>query len=100
MLAEAKTKKALLSRFEVDALPRTDVAYRRAAETDETDTSAAAADEDVEDDNASQAARHAAGNRSVASPAPGLFDTGDEQVTTPRKPANPPPAEDSADPAD
>jgi hypothetical protein len=83
MLTEAKAKKALTSRLEVDALPRTDRPYHRGAASDAS--LAEATDEVLADEEAGNV--RAARRRGVASPAPELFETAGEAENSPPKPA-------------
>ncbi|MEX2188474.1 MAG: flagellar basal body P-ring protein FlgI [Pirellulales bacterium] len=90
MLSEAKTKKALTSRLEVDALPRTDRAYHRHPTTVADDdfansTTDAGSTHNDEHDNAKH--ERPARRRSVASPTPELFEAAGEEEISPRKPA-------------
>jgi flagellar basal body P-ring protein FlgI len=79
MLTEAKSKKALLSRLEVDALPKTDREYRRGQDGDETEL---ASDETESDGEGSEDRSRPTKRRAVASPTPGLFEQeGEEPVT-------------------
>jgi hypothetical protein len=78
MLSEAKAKKALLSRLEVDALPRSDRAYDRDGGAREEDF----ADTDAQGDNAPVRSSR---RRGVASPTPELFGIPEEQPISTQK---------------
>lgn len=82
MLSEAKDKKALTSRLEVDALPRTDRSYHREALAD--DETLVSIDADEGDADASGPARSSR-RRGVVSPKPELFEAAGEQENSPRK---------------
>jgi hypothetical protein len=80
MLTEAKNKKALLSRLEVDALPKTDRDYRR--ETGGSDTDIASNEDGDTDGSSEERPTPSKRRRSVASPTPGLFEQeGEEPVS-------------------
>ncbi len=83
MLFEAKTKKALLSRLEVDALPRTDRVFRRESVPTGTDDFGDASTEAGDDTESTRPARR----RGVASPTPELFGAAGEDENSPRRAA-------------
>jgi flagellar basal body P-ring protein FlgI len=82
MFTEAKAKKALTSRLEIDALPRSDRAYDRDSNAADNDEYADADEEDSDEVPVSTSRR-----RGVNSPAPELFGMAEEQAISPRKPA-------------
>jgi hypothetical protein len=85
MLQEAKAKHALVSRFEVDALPRVDRSYLRDKESDDKADGDASNDGDDKDGSAP--------HKGIASPVPELFETNVDE----RKPKKAKTKDDSID---
>lgn len=86
MLTEAKTKKALLSRLEIDALPRSDRAYDRDGAVGGREDVASSDEETGDAEGGDEKPARSSRRRGVASPAPELFGTPEEQPVSTRKP--------------
>jgi flagellar basal body P-ring protein FlgI len=84
MFSEAKAKKALTSRLEIDALPRSDRGYDRDAHPADHGEYA---DDDADHADGEEVPVSASRHRGVSSPAPELFGLPEEQPSSPRKPA-------------
>jgi flagellar basal body P-ring protein FlgI len=95
MLQEARAKHALVSRFEVDALPRVDRSYLREAGGDDSADGAPgkAADDKAGAEKAGAEKESAAPHKAVSSPVPELFETNVDE----RKPKKPKTKDDSID---
>lgn len=87
MLTEAKAKKALLSRLEIDALPRSDRVYDRDPGVADGEDVAATDEEHGDAESGNEKPARSSRRRVVASPAPELFGTPEEQPVSTRKPA-------------